>query len=188
MKPPRKNRTRSERKNARRNAWRMLFSLILLLLSAFPMLGGGVRALPVIPALVCIAMNEELGFTAFCAVAAGFLTDIACGSALGANAIYLVCASTVVWLLFSGLLRRSFLHWLLLTAAAVFLRALLAWSLPMLLSRIADRAVLWRAVLLPSCIRTMLWAIPVYILFLPCEKLLTKRVRSMDAAAIRRDW
>lgn len=188
MKHPRKQRSRSEVKTARRNAWRMLLSFVLLLICAVPMLGGHVQPLPVIPAVICIAMNEEFGFTTFCAAAAGLLIDISCGNLLGANAIFLVIAAAAVWLLFTDLLRRGFLHWLLLTAAAVFLRAGLALALPMLMTRSTDRTVLWGAILLPSCILTMLTALIVYVLYLPCGKLLTKRVRSMDAAAIRRDW
>ena len=48
--------------------------------------------------------------------------------------------------------------------------------------------MLWQRVLLPSCLLTLAAAVIVYLLYLPCMKLLTKKFRSMDAAAIRRDW
>ena len=187
MKHSRRTRTRSERRTARRNYLRMALSLILLLLWAVPMFGGRVQPLPVIPALICIAMNEEFGFVIFCASAAGLLTDLACRYPLGATAIYFVIACAAVWLLFAELLRRGFLYWLLLTAVCTFLHAFLVWVLPLVSQSAAERSVLWTTVLLPSAGWTLLFALPVYLCYLPCGRLLTRRVRTMDAAAIRRD-
>ena len=163
----------------------MVLSLILLLIAAVPMLGGNVQPLPVIPALVCIAMNEDLYFSMFCGVLAGFLTDIACGSYLGANGIFYVLFVTVLWLLFTELLHRSFLHFLLLTAAGTFLHAAIRCLFAVIQTGGEGGAVLWRAVLLPSALLTLLTALPVYALFLPSGRLLSHRVRSMDAAAVQ---
>lgn len=46
----------------------------------------------------------------------------------------------------------------------------------------------WNSILLPSALLTLAAALLVYLLYLPLTRLLTKRVRSMDAAAIRRDF
>ena len=180
----RKRRTTSEKRIRRRNLLRRCISVLILLLSAVPMFGGGVQPLPVIPAVICIAMYEEFYFSVFCGVLGGLLIDTACLSPLGSNAIYLVCAVTAVWLLFKGLLRRSFLHYILVTAAAVFLRCALLYLFTQVLMRTESRGVLWSTVLLPSSELTLLAALPVYWLYLPCERLLNRRVRSMDAAAV----
>lgn len=188
MKISRPSRTRSERKTMRRNAIRKTLSLLLLLLCAVPMLGGGVQPLWVIPAVICICMHEELYFCMFAGVLAGFSIDIACDSNLGANAMYLVCFCTACSLLFAQLLRRSFLNYFLITMICVMLRSGMTYLLTAVLFRVAGREILWQRVLLPSALMTLIAAIPVYLLYLPCAKLLTKRVKSMDAAAIRRDW
>lgn len=188
QKQQRQRRTGSEQRTLRRNRLRKALSLLILLLCAVPMLGGGVHALWVIPAAVCISMNEDLYFCMAGGVIAGFCIDIACGNALGINAIYMVCFCTLVCLLFEQILRRTFLHYMVLTAACAFLHSILRWMLSVGMFRTPGRELLWTDLLIPVSVRTVLAAVPVYLLFLPLSKLLTRHVRSMDAAAIRRDW
>lgn len=182
----RKSRTTSEKRIRRRNLVRMLLSVLILLLSAVPMFGGGMQPLPVIPAVICIAMGEEFYFSVFCGVLGGLLIDTACMSPLCSNAIYLVCVSAAVWLLFKGLLRRSLLHFLGVTAAAVFLRCGLLYLFTQVLMQNDGRTVLWTEVLLPSSIWTLVCALPVYWLFLPLRRLMPGRGHSMEAAAANR--
>ena len=188
MKIKRSSRTGAEKKLRWMNAARKTLSLVLLLLSAIPMLGGGVKGLWVIPAAVCICMQESMYFCMLMGVISGILIDLACDSALCANAIFMVCFCTAASLLFSQLLRHSVLHYLFMTAVCTFLRAGASYLFTAVLFRTESRSVLWSAILLPSAYRTMLAAIPVYLLFLLLTKLRTGRVRSMDAAAVRRDW
>ena len=75
-----------------------------------------------------------------------------------------------------------------LTALCTFLRAGLTYLLTAVIFSVNGRETLWQRVLLPSCLLTLAAAVIVYLLYLPCMKLLTKKFRSMDAAAIRRDW
>lgn len=182
----RKSRTTTEKRIRRRNLLRMGLSVLILLLSAVPMFGGGVQPLPVIPAVICIAMQEEFYFSLFCGALGGLLIDTACMSPLGSNAIFLVCAVTAVWLLFKGLLRHSLLHFLCVTAAAVFLRCALLYLFTQVLMQTEGRTVLWTAVLLPSSLWTVVCALPVYWLFLPLRRLTAGRGHSMEAAAANR--
>ncbi|MBR6107667.1 MAG: rod shape-determining protein MreD [Oscillospiraceae bacterium] len=186
-KPARQSRTRSERRTSRRNFFRMTLSMLLLLLCWFPMLGGGVRALWTIPAAICISMHEDMYFCMAAGVVGGFGIDIACGNPLGVNAIYLVICCTFVCLLFEQILRRSFFHYFVLTALCTFLRSGFVYLFSGVLFRVSGRELLWERVLLPSSLRTAAAAIPVFLCFLPLSRLLTKRVRSMDAAAISRE-
>lgn len=161
--------------------------MLLLLLCWYPMLGGGVHALWVIPAAVCISMYEDMYFCMAAGVVGGFGIDIACGSPLGANAIYLVLCCTFVCLLFEQVLRRTALHFFILSAAVSFLHSILSYLLKGVMFRVSGRELLWQRVLMPSFLRTVIAAVPVYLCFLPLTMLLTKRVRSMDAAAVLRD-
>jgi len=188
VKVKRKSRTRSEIRTRRRNLLRKTISLLLLLLCILPMIGGNVQPIWVIPAAVCIAMNEDFYFGMLAGVIAGFGIDLACDTALGANAIYMVLFCTFVSLLFTQLLRRSFVHFFWLTALCTFLRAGIHYLLTTVIFEAEGRAALWQSVLLPSCLLTLGAALIVYCFYLPCGRLLTGRVRSMDAAAIRRDW
>ena len=187
-KPRRQRRTRSEQRTLRRNFIRKTFCILLVLLCAFPMIGGGVQPLCVIPAAICISMREDMYFCMAAGVVSGLTVDLACGSPLGLNAIYMVCCCTFVCLLFEQILRRSFLHYMVLSAACVFGRNALSWLLTYGIFGTSGNRLYWEEVLLPSAILTVIAAIPVYLLFLPLSRLLTKHVRSMDAAAIRRDW
>ncbi|HAG12272.1 MAG TPA: rod shape-determining protein MreD [Ruminococcus sp.] len=187
-KPRRQRRTRSEQRTLRRNFIRKTFCILLVLLCAFPMIGGGIQPLCVIPAAICISMREDMYFCMAAGVVSGLTVDLACGSPLGLNAIYMVCCCTFVCLLFEQILRRSFLHYMVLSAACVFGRNALSWLLTYGIFGTSGNRLYWEEVLLPSAILTVIAAIPVYLLFLPLSRLLTKHVRSMDAAAIRRDW
>lgn len=183
----RQRRTSSEQRTRRRNFIRKALSLLLLVLCIIPMLGGGLQPLWVVPAAVCICMNEDLYFCMTAGVIAGFGIDLACDSILGVNAIYMVIFCTAVCLLFEQILRRSFLHYFVLTAAGVFLHCGLRYLLTVGIFRTSGREEFWSRLLIPAALLTMLAALLVYVLYLPLNRLLTKRVRSMDAAAIRRD-
>ncbi len=176
-KPARQSRTRSEQRAIRRNFIRKTLSLLLLLLCAVPMLGGRVQPLWVIPAVMCIAMREDLYFTMGASVLAGFCIDLACGSVLGVNSIFLVCWTTFVVLLFEQILRRSFLHYIWLTAAGTFLHALLRYFLKAVIYQTVGRELLWKTVLLPSALLTVAAALIVYVLYLPLMRLRPKRAR-----------
>lgn len=188
QKPLRQRRTSSEQRTRRRNLIRKALSILLLLLCAVPMLGGGLQPLWVIPAAVCICMNEDLYFCMAAGIIAGFAIDLACGGVLGVNSIYMVIFCTAVCLLFEQILRRSFLHYFVLTAAGVFLHGALRYLLTVGIFRTEGREMFWGKILMPSALLTLAAACIVYLLYLPLSRLLTKRVRSMDAAAIRRDF
>ena len=187
-KPQRKKRTRSEQRTARRNFFRKTLSLLLLLLCVFPMLGGGLQPLWVIPAAICISMNEDMYFCMAAGVIAGLSMDLACNTTLGINAMFMVIACTAVCLLFEQILRRTFLHYFVLTAVLIFLHSALRYLVTVGIFRIEGKELFWRNILFPSALLTLAAAVIVYLLYLPLSRLLTKRVRSMDAAAIRRDW
>ncbi len=187
QKPLRQRRTSSEQRTRQRNLIRKALSLILLVLCIIPMLGGGLQPLWVIPAAICICMNEDLYFCMGAGVIAGFGIDLACGSVLGANAIYMVILCTAVCLLFEQILRRTFLHYFILTAAGVFLQCSLRYLVTVGIFRTEGRELFWGKILMPSALLTLAAAVIVWLLYLPLSRLLTKRVRSMDAAAIRRD-
>lgn len=188
QKPRRQRRTSSEQRTQRRNLLRKAFSLILLILCTIPMLGGGLQPIWVIPAAICICMNEDLYFCMAAGVIAGFGIDLACDSILGVNAMYMVILCTAVCLLFAQILRRSFVHYFILTAAGVFLHSALRYLLTVGIFRAEGKEMFWNSILLPSALLTLAAALVVYLLYLPLTRLLTKRVRSMDAAAIRRDF
>ena len=81
QKPRRKSRTRAEQRTIRRNFIRKTLSLVILLLCIFPMLGGGMQPMCVIPAALCISMNEDMYFCMAAGVIGGFgndRTDLLC--------------------------------------------------------------------------------------------------------------
>ena len=183
----RSNRTRSEIKESRKRLLRRILGILLLLLCFVPMLGGGVQPLLSIPAAIIISMYDSAYFCMLTGVIAGLEIDLACDHPLGANAMLMVCFCTFVWLLFSQVLRPGFFYYLLLTACCALLRAGIEYLVTGVLFQAEGREVLWQQTLLPSFLYTVICAVPVFLLYLPCIRLLTRRVKSMDAAAVRRD-
>ena len=187
MKIKRKSRTSAEKKKRRMNLGRQVLSIVLLLLCGIPMLGGGVQALGVIPAAICISMNEDVYFSMFAGVLSGLMIDLACGGILCANAMFLVCFCTFVSLLFASLLRHTFLNYLLVLIVGTFGRAGIGYLLTQVLFQREGREIYWQNIQIPSCLLTLLAGVVVYWLFLPLNRLLTRQVKSMDAAAIYRE-
>lgn len=186
MKTNKMGRTVAEKHATRRNILRRVLSMLLLLLSAVPMLGGGVRALWVIPVIVCICMYEHPCFCMMASVIGGIAIDLATGAAIGTNAIFLVIFATAASLLFSHLLAKRFLHYLWVTAFCALLHGGLRYSIQAWLLQRPGCNTLWSAVLLPSIYKTMVAAVVIYLLYLPIAKLLTKRVQTIDTAAVQR--
>ncbi len=186
MKTSKMGRTIAEKHASRRDILRRVLSILLLLLSTVPMFGGGVCAMWVMPVIVCICMYEQPYFCMAAGIIGGIAMDLVTGTAIGTNAIYLVIFATAASMLFSHLLAKSFLHYLPVTAICVLLHGGLRYSIQAWLLRRPGSDVLWSAVLWPSIQKTMLAAVFIYLLYLPIAKLLTKRVHSMDAAAVQR--
>ncbi len=186
MKASKMGRTVAEKHASRRDVLRRVLSVFLLLLAVVPMLGGGVCALWVVPVMICICMYEQPYFCMAAGVIGGIAIDLVSGTALGTNAIYLVIFATCASMLFAHLLTPSFLHYLFVTAVCVLLRAGIIYCIQAWLLHRDGSAVLWNEVLLPSFLRTIPVAILIYLLYLPIAKLLTKRVQSMDTAALQR--
>lgn len=183
----RRSRTRTEIHESRMRLLRRILGILLLLLCLVPMLGGGVQPLWAIPAAIIISMYDSAYFCMLVGVISGISIDLALATPLCTNAIYMVCFCTVVWLLFSQLLRPNFIYFLLTTAACALLRSGISYLVTMVLFQVEGRELLWERVLLPSSLWTVAAAVPVYLLYLPCIKLLTKHVKPLDAAAVRRD-
>lgn len=182
-----KSHSTSEIKAHRRDSLRRLLSILLLFVTAVPMMGGGVQALWVIPSAICISMNEGVYFSMFAGVLAGILMDYATGGILCANAMFLACCCTFVSLLFTDLFRRTFLNYYLVMMICVIGRAGISYFLTQVLFEEAGREILWAEVALPSCILTLIAAVLVYWIYLPMGKLMNRQVKSMDAAAIYRE-
>ncbi len=186
MKIKHRSKTTAEKRLRIMHTARRTISLLLLLLCAVPMFGGGVQALWVIPAAICIAMYEPCGFSMAAGVLAGLLIDLACSSHLGANAIFMVCFCTGAATLYAQVLRRTFLNFFWMVMLCTFGRAVCSYLFTAVLFQVEGQSVLWNTVLLPSALLTLFAAIPVYLLYLPGATWLRKRVKSMDAAAIHR--
>lgn len=181
----RSSRTRSEIKESRKRFLRRILGILLLILCYIPMLGGGVQPLLSIPAAIVISMHDGAYFCMAVGVIAGLEIDLACAHPLGANALLTVCFCTAVWLLCSRVIRPNVIYYLLLTACCALLRAGIEYLVTAVIFQVDGREMLWEQTLFPSFVRTMIGALPIYLLYLPCIRLLTKRVKSMDAAVIR---
>jgi len=177
--------TRSEIKESRKRLLRRILSILLLILCYVPMLGGGIQPLLSIPAAIIISMYDGAYFCMLTGVIAGLEIDLACDDPLGANAMLTVCFCTFVWLLCSRVIRPNIVYFLLLTACCAMLRNGIHYLVTAVLFQAEGREVFWQQILFPSFVRTMIGALPVYLLYLPCIRLLTKRVKSMDAAVMR---
>ncbi|MCX7658686.1 MAG: rod shape-determining protein MreD [Oscillospiraceae bacterium] len=84
-----------------------------------------VKPLLLIPFAVCVSMNESEFASSMWGLFCGFLLDSACGKVFGYNAFVIMVLCMFSSLLFLYLIRRNFFGFFIISAAAIFLHAVL---------------------------------------------------------------
>lgn len=132
-------------------------------INAFPEIAS-LRALPVIPFVICIAMfNPETAGMAY-GLVAGLIMDISWSKITGFNALFLLVSCAVCGLLIRFLLTRTLLTALLLNFAVCFAYFLLYWLFFCQLAGIEDSAYCLFSAYLPMALYTWAFTIPLYLL------------------------
>lgn len=139
-----------------------IFLFMIFVFFIFSCTGNFVKPLLLIPAAICISVNENELTAACTGVLCGLLTDIACDRLFGYNAIILVICCTAVSWLFSNILRRSMINVFILTAVAVFAQGFTDYLLYYLIWSSNDVSVIYTDIILPSCIMTSVSSLLLY--------------------------
>lgn len=97
---------------------------VFIIMASFVIMTSGSWLKPVllVPAALCIAINNDIMASAYTGAFCGFLTDIACGRLLGYNAVILTVFCVVTTLIYELYLRRKFFNFMLISAAVSFLQ------------------------------------------------------------------
>lgn len=102
----------------------------LIIFSSFIIMTSGSWKKPVllVPVALCIAINNDLMYSAYTGAFCGFLIDIACGRLLGYNAVLLTVFCVATTLIYELYLRRKFINFIVITAAMEFLQCWLDYK------------------------------------------------------------
>ncbi|MBQ6268087.1 MAG: rod shape-determining protein MreD [Clostridia bacterium] len=154
---------------------RLILALMLLVLSLLQNTDGfflqifGVRALLLIPAVVCIAVFERDFAGLFFGLLAGALWDAAAGGA-SFRALYLMAVGYLCGVLINTLMRCNIMTATLLSAGAVLLYELAAWLIAYPLAGL-DRAVfMLLRYYLPGAVYSLVFAPVLFILVHTVQK------------------
>ena len=140
-----------------------IFLVIIFVFYIFSGTGSFVKPLLLIPAALCISVNEDELISACTGVLCGLLTDISCGRLLGYNAVFLVAACVFSSLLFVNLLRRNIINVFIVTSVIVFLHGGLDYFLYYVIwSSDENTSLIYYDIILPSCIMTSVSTLLLY--------------------------
>ena len=121
----------------------------------------GVRAVPLVPAVVCVAMFERERAGVLYGLFAGLLWDICGGFGGNFNAILLTVVGFACGSLITHLMRNNLVTALLLGTGAALLHQSVYWARVYLFGLGLAGGVSLFTFYLPSCVYTMLW-LPVF--------------------------
>ncbi len=142
----------------------ILFALLIFAGYVLMSAGSGVKPLLLIPLALCISAHTgEIPATAV-GMICGLLIDLSCDKLLGFNAIWLVVCCVAVSLLHSYLLQEKLLNMLLLTGICTAVQGYVDFVFYYAIWGLEDVGLIYRHIMLPSGIMTMISLIPIYLI------------------------
>ncbi|MCL2507781.1 MAG: hypothetical protein FWF05_01255 [Oscillospiraceae bacterium] len=123
-----------------------------LLLSVF-----GIRAMPLIPAVVCVAMFERELSGVLYGLFAGLLWDMCSVSGGSFNAILLSAIGFACGALITHLMRNNLVTALLLGSGAAMIHQFAYWARVYVFEQRMDGALSLFTFYIPSCVYTLMW-------------------------------
>lgn len=103
----------------------LLYYVLIFFCFIFMTSGTMLKPILLIPAALCIAVNNDQVGSAVTGAICGFLTDISCGKLFGYNAVVLTFFCILTSLLFEMYLRNRFINVFLTTAVVSFIQGCL---------------------------------------------------------------
>ncbi len=140
----------------------LVYAALLFLAYISSTAGSGLKPVLLIPLALCIASHSGEIQAMAVGTVTGLLMDISSGKLLGYNAIWMVVCCVGVSLLYNYLLRQKLLNILALTAACVLVQGYLDFILYYGIWGHDNVGLIYRDVILPSGILTILSTIIVY--------------------------
>ena len=104
--------------------WIVYYIIIILFFSTMNA-GTWTKPILLVPAALCIAVNNDLMASAFTGAVCGFLIDVGCGRLFGYNAVLLTVFCVAVSLLFELYLRDKFINFFWINAVVSFIQCCL---------------------------------------------------------------
>lgn len=135
----------------------------------------GIRAMPLIPAVVCVAMFERELPGMFFGVFAGLLWDCSAPNGGNFHAAVLTVIAFTCGALITHVMRNNFLTALLLCAGALFVHESCCFVRDMVIGGNLDAAYKILTFYIPSAIYSLLFALPIYFLVRAVEKKFPER-------------
>ena len=140
---------------------RFIFAVLILLTAALQNTNGlfpeifGVRAMLLIPAVVCISMHEREISGIFFGLFGGLLWDAFSAGPHSFNAIMLTTIGFACGALIGSIMRNNLVTALLLTSTAVFVYNTLFWLIAYVFKGYAGAGLAYLTFYLPSCLFTI---------------------------------
>lgn len=142
----------------------LVFGLLMFVCFLAETAGSFTKPLLLIPLALCIAARTGEIQAMAAATICGLLLDVACGKLLGYNALWLVVCCVTVSLLHGYLLRDKLVNLLLLTAVCTAVQGYMDFVFYYAIWGHEDVSLIYMKIILPSCIMTLVSAVPMYYL------------------------
>lgn len=143
----------------------IIYFLIIFISFIFMTSGSWTKPVLLVPVALCIAINNDIMYSAYTGAFCGFLIDIACGRLLGYNAVLLTIFCVTATLIYELYLRRKFINYLILTAAASFLQCWLDYKFFYEIWDYENVERIFHSVTLKVWLYTVVSSVIIYIIF-----------------------
>lgn len=160
----------------------LIYILILSVIFAASTIGDSVKPIMLLPAAICISVNERDEMTAaLTGIICGLLNDIAFGKLFGYNAILFITFTVFAALLFNHLLRNSIINIVLVSAAAAAIHLLLDYLFYYAIWGYENVSLIFYNYTIPSFFYTVISSAVIYlIMYLIRVKCRPKKVNSLE--------
>lgn len=151
--------------------WAVFIIIMFIGFSASTSGNGGPVGLVLFPLALCVAVYEKEIPAAVFGACAGLLLDLSLGKLPGFTALWLLLSCAGTSALFSQLLRKNIVNYLISTAVSGGLYLWIDYYFYYKIWAFEGYRLVLRKILWPSALKTLLWSLPVFLAVYMTERL-----------------
>lgn len=163
----------------------VLYYIFIFICFIFMTSGTWLKPILLIPAALCIAVNNGQICAAITGAVCGFLIDISCGKIIGYNAVILAVFCILISLIFELYLKNRFLNILIASAITSFIIGWLDYKFYYEIWNYDNVNRIFSKVTLPVCVYTIISTIVVYLVIKLINHFLTPKEHHTLEEAIK---
>lgn len=165
----------------------ILYYLVIFICYLIMNSGTWLKPMLLVPAAMCIAVNNNQYASVATGALCGFLTDLSCGRLFGYNAVILAFFCIVFSLLFELYLRYKFINYITLTAIVSYIQCRLDYKFYYQMWDYENVELIFRHVTLKVWVYTVISSVFIYLIFRLINRFLMPKTHLTIEEAFRQN-